>query len=242
MELEDLDVVAILPPELHRSAIELSGQLAGRMRAGGTRSHFLLGEQFTPGRGGVCEPHVSIFMLAVPHDRIDDVVRATREVAAGIPALAAEGEEYRHNPVGAPELYFRRTEEWLALQRAVIAEVEPLRDGRLRDVDPAGDRIRDLVADPAQDPLRRDQLTRFGYDEVGERFNPHVTMAWPDNREFRVDLTGLPPAGEFSGLLAELAVYGMSPFGTCTTDYGTAPLGKRADTPFGLHTLTPDGK
>jgi hypothetical protein len=46
--------------------------------------------------------------------------------------------------------------------------------------------------------------------------------------EFRIDLAGLPPAREFSGTLTELAVYGMSPYGTCTTPYGTAPLGANA--------------
>lgn len=249
MELEVLDVVVVLPPDLRRRSIELSDQLANRMASAGERSHFLLGELFTPEKRGVCEPHVSLFMLAVAPEEVDDVVRATRAVAAGIPALAAEGEEYRHNPQGAPELYFRRTAEWVELQRAVIRSVEPLRRGRLREVDPSGAGIRELMADPRQDPARRDQLARFGYDEVTEewrpgsrgpddRFNPHVTLAWPGDPEFRVELTGLPPASEFSGLLTELAVYGMSPHGTCTTWYGTAPLGGETGKgrPLGLRT------
>jgi hypothetical protein len=135
--------------------------------------------------------------------------------------LVAEGERYQHNPVGAPELYFRRTQRWIDLQRAVVAAVEPLRRGRLRDTDPAGQDVRGLIADPATDPAQRDQLVRYGYDEIADRFNPHVTLAWPVDPDFRVDLADLAPA-EFSGTLSGLAVYAMSPHGTCTTLHGTA--------------------
>nr|WP_042195211.1 hypothetical protein [Kibdelosporangium sp. MJ126-NF4]CEL21797.1 hypothetical protein [Kibdelosporangium sp. MJ126-NF4]CTQ92577.1 hypothetical protein [Kibdelosporangium sp. MJ126-NF4] len=233
MTLVVLDVVVVLTPEMHRNALALGDRLIGRMRAHGCAAHFRLGQPY--GAGGPCEPHVSIFMLAVAENETADVVAAIRAAAVELPVLAADGLEYRHNPFGAPELYFRKTAKWIELQQAVIAAAEPLRRGRLRVVDPAGMRIRDLIDNPATTPERRDQLVRFGYDEVtenwdvvgepGDRFNPHVTLAWPVDPAFRVDLGDLPPARDFSGTLTELAVYGMSPYGTCTTPYGTAPLG-----------------
>jgi hypothetical protein len=246
MAVEVLDIVALLPARLHRRALALSDQLAGRMAAQRFPSHFRLGAPFGAGSGGPCEPHVSLFMLAVDDGDIDDVVRVTRGLAGNLPALAAEGTQYRHNPVGAPELYFRKTAQWIDLQRAVIAEVEPLRRGRLRTFDPAGARIQELLSDPREDPARRSQLIRFGFDEVTERwdpeaasandrFNPHVTLAWPVAPSFRIDLADLPPAQEFSGTLTELAVYGMSPFGTCTTRYGTALLGANTGTSDLVH-------
>jgi hypothetical protein len=233
MALEVLDVVAVLPAELHRAALALGESLAGRMAARGRPSHFRLGEPFPGGPAGPCEPHVSIFMLAADESEIDDISWTTRRVAASLPALLAEGERYQHNPVGAPELYFRKTAEWFELQRAVIAEVAPLRRDRLREKDPSGARIQDILDDPREDPVRRSQLVRFGYDEITEqcdggphdRFNPHVTLAWPVDPAFRIELADLPPAADFSGMLTELAVYGMSPYGTCTKLYGTAPLG-----------------
>jgi hypothetical protein len=254
MELEVLDVVAVLPAELHQSALELSDQLARRMQVHGSRSHFRLGDPFGPGAGGACEPHVSLFMLAADKDDIEAVVSATRQLATTLPPLVADGEQYRHNPFGAPELYFRKTAGWIKLQQAVIAAVEPLRRGRLRETDPSGARIQDVLEDPHEDPARRSQLARFGYDEVTEewhpagggphnRFNPHVTLAWPVDPASRVDLAGLPPAREFSGMLSELAVYGMSPYGTCTTFYGSVPLAARAaekqiEFPLKIQTLT----
>ncbi|ONI84471.1 hypothetical protein ALI144C_15085 [Actinosynnema sp. ALI-1.44] len=238
MTLVVLDVVVVLTPDLRRDALVLGDLLIRRMRENGCAAHFRLGRPY--GATGPCEPHVSIFMLTVDDQETADVVSAIRSVAVGIPVLRAEGDEYRHNPFGAPELYFRKTAKWIDLQRAVIAAAEPLRRGRLRVTDPAGTRIRDLIDDPSTEPERRDQLVRFGYDEVtengdaaggpGDRFNPHVTLAWPVDPEFRVDLGDLPPAGGFSGTLTELAVYGMSPYGTCTTLYGKAPLGAMATT------------
>lgn len=222
-----LDVVFLLPEHLRQRAIELSHQLARRMGEQQMPSHFRLGEPY-PGRGGgVCEPHVSLFMLSVAKSEIPDVVRAVQGLAGRLLALDVVGEEYRHNPHGAPELYFQGTDEWWVLQRAVIAAAEPLRRGRLRDVDSSGANIQELIDTlPLGDP-QREQLVTYGYDEVagassgGEhRFNPHVTFAWPSAPHPCLSLDDLPPPHTFSCQLSELAVYGMSPYGTCTANYG----------------------
>jgi len=238
MALEVLDVVAMLPADLHGLARELSDRMADRMEADGAPSYFRLGQPMGSGKGGSCEPHVSLFMLVADESQIVDILWTMRRLASALSPIVAEGDEYRHNPVGAPELYFRKSPEWIELQRSVIADVEPMRRGRLRELDPAGDRIQDVLSDPGTDPARRRQLARYGYDEVTEtwpgggpadRFNPHVTLAWPDDPAFRVDLGWVPPAREFSGTLTELALYGMDPHGTCTRPYGTVPLGDGAD-------------
>jgi hypothetical protein len=231
-----LDVVVLLPDELRARAISLAKQLSAGMSDLGHGSHFLLGEPYpdADGDAGPCEPHVSVFMLAVPDADVPAVVAATERVAAQHAALSALGQYFRHNPHGAPELYFRKSREWVELQMAVVDAVEPLRGGLLRPVDPSGADIRQLLSDPAQDSRRRHQLTRFGYDEITERwppaddssdrFNPHVTFAWPTAAEPMVSLAELPPAEDFSGVLSELGVFGMSPYGTCTTSYSVIPM------------------
>ncbi|SBW22491.1 hypothetical protein FDG2_2721 [Candidatus Protofrankia californiensis] len=226
-----LDVVLLLPHQLRAQAVSSSAELARRMADNGYPSYFRLGAAYPSGPSGssVCEPHVSLFMLAVSPSEVPAVVDAVHTVAGTMPPLYGEGEEYRHNPQGAPEMYFRRSPAWTALQRAVIATVEPLRRGRLRDVGPSGERLHDVTAHriPA-DPAVVAQLIRYGYDEVADpdrdRFNPHVTLAWPDDPNSRIDLTGLPPARTYSCVLSDIAVYGMSPYGTCTNGYGSFPL------------------
>jgi hypothetical protein len=238
-----LDVVAVLPAAQRTHAVALSAALDRTMRATGDRSFFRLGEPY-PGGGQPCEPHVSILMLSVAEEDLDAVLAAVGALARDHPALAATGMCYRHNPHGAAELYYHKTPRWIDLQRSVIEAVEPLRRGRLREVDPAGARISELMADPEQDAARREQLARFGYDEVTwswsdlgsprDRFNPHITLAWPTDPAHRVPLHDLPPAETFSAELGRLAVYGMSPQGTCTVPFGTAALG-RANRPGGVH-------
>ncbi|MGH3813252.1 MAG: hypothetical protein ACRDUV_12455 [Pseudonocardiaceae bacterium] len=226
-----LDVALVLPESLRRQAIACSKFLSEQIEAGGSPSHFQLGKPFSGDGVEDCEPHVSLFMLTVGEGEVNEVTHAVERLATTLPALDVEGVEYRHNPYGALEVHFAKSAAWRALQRAVITSIEPLRRGRLRDVDPSGTRIRDLVGNASQDDSRRQQLLRYGYDEVADeangghdRFSPHVTLVWPRDPDFRVALKGLPSARVFSGQLTELAVFGMSAYGTCTKNYGTFSL------------------
>lgn len=240
MKTVDLDVVLLLPETARRKAVECSRLLSGQLAAAGSSSCFELGKPF-PGAGGEhCEPHVSLFMLTVDEVEVGDVTDVVEQLAKTLPVLAAEGAEYRHNPCGAPELYFAKSTAWREFQNAVVSSVEPLRRGRLREVDPAGSRIRDLVDSTLPDNPRRQQLLRYGYDEIADvsngghdRFNPHVTLAWPHDPDLRVPLDDLPAPYVFSGALSEIAVFGMSARGTCTCNYGIFPLksGENGTTP-----------
>jgi hypothetical protein len=228
-----LDAVLLLPDQVRKEAVAIGRHLADRMATAGNASHFRLDKPFPDagdaGDAGRCEPHISLFMLTVNSSEIPGVAAALSHVATRIPPLSAEGAEYGHNPYGAPELYFRTSELWTMLQRSVVAAVEPLRRGRLREVDPAGENLRDVISNAnPPDPVRVRQLTAYGYDEVtddlDDRFKPHVTLAWPERREPRVDLGGLPPASVFSDTLTHVALYGMSPWGTCTHAHGVFAL------------------
>ncbi len=232
MNLVPLDIVLVMPEDLRLRAIACSEIVSEKMKSGGSRSHFQLGKPFSDQGGGCCEPHVSLFMLAVDEREVDEVAHVVERLAKTLPMLDVEGFEYRHNPHGAAEVYFRRSEEWCAIQRAVIKSVEPLRRRRLRESDPSGTRILDILDSTAQDDPRRQQLVRYGYDEVADhrhggrdRFHPHVTLAWPHDQDHRVAFDGLPAPRSFSGRLTELAVFGMSAYGTCTTNYGVFPVG-----------------
>lgn len=232
MTLVPLDIVLVMPEALRRLAITCSELVSEKMGTGGAGSRFRLGKPFLDQVGGCCEPHVSLFMLAVDELEINEVVHVVGRLAKTLPMLDVEGFEYRHNPHGALEVYFRKSEEWCAVQRAVIESVEPLRRGRLRELDPSGTQILDILDNAAEDDPRRQQIVRYGYDEVADRghgghdrFNPHVTLAWPHDQDYRVALDGLPAPRSFSGQLTELAVFGMSAYGTCTTNYGAFPIG-----------------
>src|SRR5262245_45276342 len=145
MTLITLDVVLVLPRHLRARALTCGELIAEKMRSAGSMSHFRLGELF-PGAGREpCEPHVSLFMLKVDKAEVHSVLHVVDRLAKTYPPLEAEGVEYGYNPYGAVEIYFSKSLAWSALQRSVILSVEPLRRGRLREVDPSGARIRDLL-------------------------------------------------------------------------------------------------
>lgn len=232
MGLVTIDVALVLPDEARKAALSVSARLVEHMNGRGLPSHFQLGQPF-PGTesAGVCEPHVSLFMLNADETEIPKIMSLVRAIARARPAIDAEGEEYRHNAEGAPELYFKKQPEWAALQRHVVSGVEPLRRSRLRELDPGGHRLADVIERLDRDGSGADrlrQLRAYGYDEIADEhadlFNPHVTLAWPVNA-VAVDLVDLPPASVFNGRISELAIFGMSPYGTCTTRYGSYPLG-----------------
>ncbi|MGA8117472.1 MAG: hypothetical protein WCA46_27865 [Actinocatenispora sp.] len=225
-----IDVAVELPPVLAARAVALNQAFAQRLSARSSRTAFT----FEDG----CVPHVSLFMLAVEEDEVGSVLAALAPVAELCPPVPAEGTAYRHNPFGAPELYFTRTPAWHRLQEAVIAAVEPLRRGRLRATDPAGAVLTELVTELTRDEpdgARLRQLRRYGFDEVtdadDDRFNPHVTLAWPVEGQVdgapdghRVGWDGLSAADEFSATLTELGVFRMGGYGTCVHRYGNHRL------------------
>jgi hypothetical protein len=201
-----------LPGPLHDNALSASALLVERMRAHGHPSTFQLGRPIAGPRDGVCEPHVSLFMLRLDGREVAALRAAVAGVAASVPAFRAEGREWRHNSQGAPELHFQQSHEWIAVQRAVVSAVEPLRRGTLRDTDPSGANLAAVVEtlrrdDPAGDRLS--QLTRYGYDEISDdtasRFHPHVTVAWPRDA-FRASLQGSPPSDRSAALMADAGV------------------------------------
>ncbi len=215
-----VDVALELPSELTDLAAATNRTLADRMAAAGSGAAFRFGSHGVRADGPV--PHVSLFMLAVEPAEVDEVLAAVRSVTQRCAPVRAEGTEYRHNPQGAPEVYFVPTSAWHLLQQEVIAAVEPLRRGRLRATDPAGDMLAEVVRRlerDAPDDARLRQLRRYGYDEISDRFHPHVTLAWPVNG-WRASWDGLPEPAAFSAALSDLGVFEMGDYGTCVRRLG----------------------
>jgi hypothetical protein len=225
MALVTLDVVVLLPKYHRALAVKCSGELADKMMSGGTSPQFRLGHPFLGHGHDVCEPHISLFMMAVEDDEIASVAAALAGLEHTLPSIPAVGAEYRHNKEGAPELFYARCDEFREVQRGVVAVAEPLRKGRLRELDPSGRPLAAVVDDPnPDDPARIRQLRKYGFDDISDadddRFNPHVTLCWPANEDSRVPLAGLPPVNEFSSTLSEIGLFSMGPNGTCLTSYG----------------------
>ncbi|MFE2960966.1 hypothetical protein [Nocardia tengchongensis] len=223
-ELLTLNVALLLPPQIRSESLKRSRHFAILMQQAGLDSQFVLGES-VPWGSERAEPHTSIFMLSVPRTMIPRLASALDRVAMSISPVDVVGERYAHNPFGAPEIYFRRTPQWHVLQGAVVTAFEPFREGRVRPTGPFGEPLRAMLAGAvAAEPERLQQLRQTGYDEIGGRFNPHITEAAPTDPSFHVSFDTSPEPASVAGTLTTLALYRMGPYGTCLTNYHRAEL------------------
>ncbi|MET9318251.1 hypothetical protein ABZX12_41090 [Kribbella sp. NPDC003505] len=234
MPLMTLDIALLLPDEARRWACEVSAILAERMNGG---SHFVLGEPF-PGSGhdGPCEPHVTIEQFPADPSQIPELQARTQRLSRLAGPIRPDAGKFRLNPQGAVEWHFPWSQSWQRVQNPVLESVEPVRAGRLRESDPAGDSIAETVErlrkeDPGGQELA--QYLAYGFNEIGpttshpdwNRFSPHITLAWPKVSGSQVDFSDLtPPPALFKDGLTTLALYGMDRAGTCTVEYGRFEL------------------
>jgi hypothetical protein len=109
-------------------------------RVSGWASHFL------GRRTGRVSRIFSVFTMCVEHDEVDQVVAALTGLATSLSPVPAVAHEYRYNREGAPELFYARSDGFRRLQRGVVAAVEPLRRGRLRELDSGGNPLAPVLA------------------------------------------------------------------------------------------------
>lgn len=200
-DLPVYDVVLLPPPDVNARSADLS-----RSCAEPAPTEFVLREDGP-------YPHISLYMANLtPGDRAE-AVRLLRGIAARTPALHLAGERFVGNEHGMFELFYVKSDALTRLQEDVIAAVAPLRTG-LRRLDPVGRVLAEhrLTAPPPA----RDNLDRYGYDEVGELFRPHITITRFRERAWRPGDGALPPAADFTATYDTLALCVMGEHGTCT--------------------------
>lgn len=110
------------------------------------------------------------------------------------------------------EVAYTKTQAISQLQQQIIEALEPLRSG-LRQKDPVGHVLKDWL--PTTTGETRQNLERWGYDEIGGLFRPHITLTRFKKRAQQVDIATLPPLAEFSGIFTVLALCKMGEHGTC---------------------------
>jgi hypothetical protein len=80
---------------------------------------------------------------------------------------------------------------------------------------------------PRQSGEARENMERYGYDEIGGLFRPHITLTCFTQRDLETDITPLPSASEFDDTASRLALFEMWENGTCTKPVATFPLGEK---------------
>ena len=119
-------------------------------------------------------PHVTLYSFECKPHRKTVIVRKVRDVlvtgvAAGL-LCRFNGVEHHSGFLGVT---IEKTEKLLNLHWAIIEAVHDQRTQKIVDADPNGLRLSGEQAE---------NLRRFGYPDVGEQYNPHVTITrFPDH-------------------------------------------------------------
>lgn len=158
-------------------------------------------------------PHLSLFMATFTPERCAAAVRRLDDISRSTAVIELQADHFAGNEHGMFELFYDKSQAVTTLQEVILAELAPLRAGWRRR-DPVGRLLADYRnTAPA---LARGNLERYGYDEVGELFRPHITLTRFQRRDQRLDPALLPPAASFTAAFDTLALCVMGEHGTCT--------------------------
>jgi 2'-5' RNA ligase len=184
---------------------DLSIQISQRLRPEGT--------EFTL-EDGVLFPHLSLYMANFAPEQMQQLKAALADIAARTPALPLTATHYGHNlEQGMFEIFYQKTPGITRLQEDVLATCNPLRTG-LRHKDPVGRVLVDYFS--ASTGEVHENIQRFGYDEIGNFFKPHITFTRFKQRDHKTDLRVLPAPSELTDTFAVLGLFEMGENGTCT--------------------------
>lgn len=194
MNSKAYDIVLVPEKRLSDEAIKLSQKL----KAYGT--HFTLDNNSF-------FPHVSLYMLQLNNDNLDEVARILEKIAGGSVVIEATTNRY-HYENEYVDIEYVRTKEFSELQDRIIKKLNPVRDG-LRDIDEK--RLESVGGE------EKENIQKYGYRSVGNQFHPHLTFTRFSSDQQDV-LQILPSQTIFNGKYEAIGLYEMGDNGTCVRE------------------------
>jgi hypothetical protein len=128
---------------------------------------------------------------------------------------------------GSFEVRYEAADGLMRFQEKVLAIVNPLRGDLLRELDPAGRPLREMMNGSG---VIADNIRRTGFDALGEpakggTFRPHVTINWfRQSTPLKMNAADWPPLSDLNGRFVALGVFLLGPYGTCTQRLATLDL------------------
>lgn len=149
-------------------------------------------------------PHVSLYMLQLKEDDLENVKSLLAEIASKTSALNLKVSNYEQKEAYV-DVEYARNEQTDRLQQQVVAMLNPIRDGMLEK-----DKARMLEATG----LALENFQNYGYKNVGELFRPHITFTrFGSEQPTAQEL--LPELATFNGTFTKLGLFEMGDNGTC---------------------------
>ena len=150
-------------------------------------------------------PHLSLYMLQLNKGGLLTALDLLSELTSLVSGITAKAHEY-HYSHDYLDVEYTKTHELEELQKRVILNLNPLRDG-LRENDKK--RLETSTGE------ERENILKYGYRSIGPQFAPHLTFTRFRNTQPKI-LSELPPPSIFSGTYTSLGIFEMGDHGTCT--------------------------
>lgn len=181
-------------------------------------------------------PHVTLYQVPLPLADLACLFDEMKKIASLAFPLDLVGKDYCANDhEGSFEVVYEVNDSILSLQRMVINAANPLRGNLLLERDPAGNSIREILDERADElaetESRLDNLRRIGFSDAGMTYSPHLTLTWLSNfnEVCEIDVKSLSPPTELGGVFDELAVFCLGPRGTTPQKLASWKLGANMD-------------
>ena len=218
--ISELNLALIPDNVLGERHIALSKQMASQYPAVITLNGITPRLAFTP--------HLTIYQVAVRAKDLDQMCEALSKVATSAQVFALAATEYGANPnEGSFEVRYEAASRLMQFQDEVLAMVNPLRGDLLRERDPAGRPLSELIKGSG---AVADNIRRTGFDAVGDpvkggTFGPHVTINWFRlGTLLKMNAPDWPPLSELNGRFVALGIFLLGPYGTCAQRLATLEL------------------
>lgn len=214
------DVVLLPSPNVRRKSVFTSEALSNRHNTDFT----LQEDKF--------EPHMSLYMAEFNRLSKWRAKRKLAKIAENTNPIPLKASRYGHNlQEGMFEVFYDKTQDITALQTAITDKISPLRSRRWPERNPVGHVLDEWI--PRMEGEVKSNVEKYGYEEIGGLFNPHITFTRFTQRNLQTDLNKLPTLPEFNDTFSTLALYEMGENGTCTKPIATFSLdSKPASNPF----------
>lgn len=162
-----------------------------------------------------CYAHTSLYMLQLDGDILPEVNEILARIARSFAPIHLEAYRFDSGR-GYIDAEYRRNKQIDELQEQILEALNPLRAG-MREKDKA------YMEYATGDVLKN--LQKYGYENVGEQFRPHLTLTrLKEDNESAVDTLGA--VENFSGQFPQIGIFEMGDHGTSIRKIATFKLGE----------------
>ncbi|MDO8425273.1 MAG: 2'-5' RNA ligase family protein [bacterium] len=162
-------------------------------------------------------PHVTLYYTVLPRGVVRDVRTQLATIARRTAPFAMTATRFTSQNTWV-DVEYRRSQALLALQRDVIASVNPLRGTHMRE--------RDAERLATASPAVRRNIEQYGYRSVGAQYRPHLTFTrLQEEQDVRSSFAD-EQARAYSFRVTTLGLYGTGAHGTCVRLLSSFALGK----------------